>query len=282
MLRWWETAAPVELELTCGHAEHRLRWHRGAVTMLDHPDADAEAALVALGGDEPPCLTMLRLWELAVADGGFLEEWVDDAHLSAARLSWLTMALERLRSEGFHEFLRSIPTHRAEPMGRFVHRFPRPWLDRAAAAVAETIIDGDGVICTNAPGLLRVAAAQRVRRAFVASIGGSGVAGLSLGAAALVPLSVAVGSDGPDAAAITGTVTGAGRSISITVDERWLHQVWAAGAAVVDDRLVLALTGANAVDGVQALATVVEWEDGSPSLTSRKAGFDGGRWALRG
>lgn len=273
--RWSATASPAELTVRCGRAEHRLIWDRGEVTMLDHPDADAEVALVALGGDEPACLSMLRLWELAIADGGFLEEWVDDTHLSPARLSWLQMALERLRNEGFHEFLRSIPTARAEPMGRFLHRFPRPWLDRAAATVAETIIDGDGVVCANAAALLEVAATQRVRRAFVASVGGSSRTALSFGAAALVPLTVAVRHG---ETAVVGRLSGPGRAVSITVDERWLHQVWAAGASVIDDRLIVALDAT--VDPPQTVAIVVEWEHDEPVLHRMVARHDQAGWSL--
>ncbi len=246
--------------------------------MRDHADPDAERALVALGGTAPPCLELLQLWELAIADGGFLEEWVDDAHLDAVRLSWLQMALERLRNEGFHEFLRSIPATRAEPMGRFLRQFPRPWLDRAAATVSESILDGDGVLCDRAPPLLRSAAAQRVRRAFVASVGRAASNGLSLGAAALVPLVVEVGAGRLE---VTGRLSGPGRGVSIRVDERWLHTVWAAGAAVVDDLLVLRLddprTGSS--DGT-SIATVVDWTTGEPALQARPAHFADTTWSL--
>ena len=251
--------------------------------MVDHPDPEAEVAMVALGGEEPPCLALLNLWTLAVADGGFLEEWADDAHLSPARLSWLHMALERLRNEGFHEFLRSIPTSRAEPMGRFLHRFPRPWLDRAAATVAEAVVDGDGVVCDNAAGWLRAAAAQRVRRAFVTSVGGH-ESGLTLGAAALVPLTVHVGSAANGEGGIEGRLRGPGRSVVIAVDRRWLHAVWAAGAAVIDGRLVLALESA---DCHTAVATVVTWPpalsgEAAPVLERHRADHDGHRWSLSG
>jgi len=253
--------------------------------MLDHPVPEAEVALVALGGDEPPCLALARLWKLALADGGFLEEWADDAHLSPARLSWLQMALERLRNEGFHEFLRSIPTARAEPMGRFLLTFPRPWLDRAAAAVAEATVDvdGDGVICEHASGWLNRAAAQRVRRAFVTSVGRTSDNHLSLGAAALVPLTVDVQAVGQAQPIVTGRITGPERGVAIKIDERWLHQVWGAGAAVIDDRLVVRIEPAEPTSetGLHALATVVEWREGKPTLHSWPARHDGGRWSLR-
>lgn len=297
--RWHDTVPAVELDVVCGTANHRLRWARGSIEMLDHPDPDAEAALVALGGDEPTCLQLVGLWQLALADGGFLEEWVDDAHLTPTRLSWLSMALERLRNEGFHEFLRALPPARAEPMGRFLHRFPRPWLDRAAGAVAESVVDGPGVECDQAEPLISAAVAQRVRRAFVAGVGAGD---LSLGAAALVPLRVdvtagpnrdqpaaaatgvslgpaaAVGSRAPEPT-IAGRLQGPGRAVSISVDRGWLHRAWAAGAAVVDDHLVLDLASSGAPEsGVDA--SIVVWNDARPRIVRAVVAYDGTSWSI--
>ncbi|MDH4365642.1 MAG: hypothetical protein OEY70_16330, partial [Acidimicrobiia bacterium] len=233
---WTTTAPELHLDLACGPHRHQLVWRQGELLLNHHPDLAAERALVALGGPQPTCLARLQLWQEAVADGGFLAEWVDEAHLSDARLSWLGMALERLRLEGFHEFLRHLPPGRAERMGQFLHRFPRPWLDRAACAVSAAVVDGEGVRCGLAPELVAQAAAHRLRRSFVDSIGGRLT---SWGAAALVPLAITVSPDG--APSVEGTVTGPGRAVALTVGRGWLHRVWGAGAAVVDGHLVLAL-----------------------------------------
>ena len=276
---WFDGVEDVELPVWCAGSAHRLRWHQGQVEMADHHDPDAELALVAFGGEEPPCLALQRLWDEAVADGGFLEEWVDDGHLSRARLSWLGMALERLRNEGFHEFLRSLPPSRAETMGRFLHSFPRPWLDRAAAAVAAATLDGEGVRCEYARPLITVAIAQRVRRAFVASVGRSE---LSLGAAALVPLRVGVVPlrlDVPIEPLVAGRLKGPDRAVEITVDERWLHQVWAAGIGVIEDRLVLSVVE-RGVGSAEVI--VVDWVDDAPALVLRSAALCGGSWQFAG
>jgi hypothetical protein len=253
-MNWRHTVADLELAVTCGGRQHRLVWSASTVSCPDHPDLAAERALIALGGPEPPCLDFLRLWHDAVADGGFLAEWIDESHFGPARLSWLGTALERLRLEGYHEFLRRLPSGRAERMGQFLHRFPRPWLDRAACEVSEAVADGGGVVCGDAPGLLVAAAAQRLRRAFVASIGGQLV---SWGAAALVPLRVSI--DGGRAPTVSGTARGPGRAVALSVGPQWLHQVWGAGAAVVDGQLVLAID--SGVQGDRAL--IVQWEPGS-------------------
>ncbi len=290
---WAATAAVVELAVACGPARHQLVWRRGEVILVDHPDLAAERALVALGGPEPACLGRLGLWREAVADGGFLAEWVDEAHLGDVRLSWLGMALERLRMEGFHEFLRHLPPARAERMGQFLHRFPRPWLDRAACAVSAALIDGGGihgggihgggVRCGLAPELVTQAVAQRLRRSFVDSIGGRLTA---WGAAALVPLTITVSPHGTTS--VEGTVTGPGRAVALTVGPDWLHRVWGAGAAVVDGHLVLALEPGP---GGARRARVVVWHatgpasDGSPARAAIEvveARHDGRSWRLSG
>lgn len=282
---WAATAADVELTVPCGPGRHRLVWRQGQVLVADHPDLAAERALVALGGPEPACLGRLRLWHEAVADGGFLAEWVDEAHLGDARLSWLGMALERLRLEGFHEFLRHLPPARAERMGQFLHRFPRPWLDRAACAVSAAVVEGDGVRCGLAPELVTQAVANRLRRSFVDSIGGRLTA---WGAAALVPLAITVSST--EAPAVAGTATGPGRRVALIVEPGWLHRVWGAGAAVIDGHLVLALDPV-ADDRTAAQARVVVWRQpvgphaggaaARPTVEVVEAHHDGRSWRLR-
>ncbi len=249
---WTATAEPVELTVACSGARHRLRWADGRLVPLDHPDLAAERALIALGGDEPPCLGLIGLWEEAVTDGGFLAEWVDEHGLGPARRSWLGTALERMASQGFHEFLHHLPTPRAGRMGRFLHRFPGPFLDRAAGAVSAASAEGRHPVCEQAPRHLEAATTARLRRAFVTAVGGRQ---LSVGSAALVPLSMAVGPGlAPEAA---GRLAGAGRGVRLRAPSTWLHEVWAAGAAVVDGQLVLARrTGADG--GVELAA--VHWD----------------------
>jgi hypothetical protein len=242
-----------------------LIWRAGRIDTVDHPDLDAELALVGFGGVEPPCLTMRRLWLEAVADGGFLGEWIDETGLSPARLSWLSTALERMRSEGYHEFLRHLTRDRAQVMGRFLVSFPRPWLDRAAAEVGRALCEPDatGPTCPEAPALIDEAVAIRMRRAFVDAVGGSIMA---VGAAALVPFQVQVQVQQAVPAA-TGSLTGPGRGVVVTVDRSWLHRVWAPGAAVIDGRLTLAIT---ADDSQRWTAQLLEWVDG-PGTGDRAA-----------
>lgn len=276
---WWETAPDLAMNVDCEGAGHRLRWRRGQVELLDHPELDAELAMIALGGPEPTCLAYHRLWVDAVADGGFLAEWVEESRLSPSWFSWLAMALERMRSEGFHEFLRGLPPARAQRMGEFLHRYPVPWIDRAAASVGLAVAEVDGVACLDAPRLLSAAVAQRLRRAFVASIGGRQ---LALGAAALVPLRISVTSGA--APSINGALIGPDRGVDLAVDRSWLHRVWAGAATVIDGSLVVAIeSDEHRSPDTTALASMVIWRQSGdrgwrPSIEQRVVRYVDGSW----
>ncbi|MEM9563172.1 MAG: hypothetical protein AAGA93_11165 [Actinomycetota bacterium] len=294
-MSWSDTAEPLTMVVVCNRERHRIRWRAGRVETLDHPDLDAELALIALGGEEPACVALHRLWSDAVDDGGFLSEWVEPGRLNPTWLSWLAMALERMRAEGFHEFLRDLPTARAQRMGQFLHRFPQAWIDRAAAEVNERVADaaaptaaapgdaGDpaesaGAVDRRAP-LLAQAAANRLRRSFVDAVGGRQ---LAVGAAALVPLRPMVDPRSGVEPAIVGRLTGPDRGVSIVVDGRWLHDVWAAGAAVVDGRLVLAIDG-DPTGPSGASARVATWAGPGPlepTVVGCTIHHDGERWRL--
>jgi len=59
---WWAAFGPAEAQLRCGDAQHRLRWADGTLQALDHPDAEGELVLGALGGDTSPCLDVVAAW----------------------------------------------------------------------------------------------------------------------------------------------------------------------------------------------------------------------------
>jgi hypothetical protein len=59
---WWATFGPAEVTWRCGGLQHRLAWEAGRLTAPDHPEAEGELALGALGGDQPECIRLLRAW----------------------------------------------------------------------------------------------------------------------------------------------------------------------------------------------------------------------------
>lgn len=59
---WWEHFPPAQAILQCSGVEHHLRWERGELHALDHDDVAGERALAALGGEQYPCIDLLRSW----------------------------------------------------------------------------------------------------------------------------------------------------------------------------------------------------------------------------
>jgi hypothetical protein len=68
-MTWPRGVPPVHVTVECdGGQFHTISWRRGALVLEAH-DAAADEAIVALGGDRPPCLEVRRSWRL-----GYIEE----------------------------------------------------------------------------------------------------------------------------------------------------------------------------------------------------------------
>ncbi len=59
---WWAALPAAEAEVTCGPATHRVRWVGGELTLPDHPDAEGELVLAALGGEQAECIELAAAW----------------------------------------------------------------------------------------------------------------------------------------------------------------------------------------------------------------------------
>ena len=59
---WWLALPPAQTEVHCGEQTHRLLWRDGRLAALDHPDAEGELVLAALGGDRSKCLDLIESW----------------------------------------------------------------------------------------------------------------------------------------------------------------------------------------------------------------------------
>jgi hypothetical protein len=58
---WWAAFPPVVAKVECD-GKHRLKWQDGSLVAVDHPDAESELVLAALGGDQPECVSLIRAW----------------------------------------------------------------------------------------------------------------------------------------------------------------------------------------------------------------------------
>jgi hypothetical protein len=59
---WWALLPPARAEVSCGEQTHRLLWAEGRLTAADHPDAEGELVLAALGGDRSECVDLVGWW----------------------------------------------------------------------------------------------------------------------------------------------------------------------------------------------------------------------------
>jgi hypothetical protein len=59
---WWAAFGPAQTQLACGGGQHVMRWMDGHLQAADHPDAEGELVLAALGGDTTPCLELASEW----------------------------------------------------------------------------------------------------------------------------------------------------------------------------------------------------------------------------
>ena len=59
---WWALLPPAQTGVSCGGHTHQLRWSEGTLSALDHPDAEGERVLAALGGDRCECIDAVESW----------------------------------------------------------------------------------------------------------------------------------------------------------------------------------------------------------------------------
>ena len=82
---WWAALPAVETRIRCGTGEHVLRWSQGRLHAADHPDAEGELVLAALGGDKAECVAMLEVWGAHADDLDVLALTLLGGGLSAQR-----------------------------------------------------------------------------------------------------------------------------------------------------------------------------------------------------
>ncbi|MGH8962362.1 MAG: hypothetical protein ACRDWT_14420 [Jatrophihabitantaceae bacterium] len=62
------TLPSLSVPVRCGDDDHTLDWAAGELTTTDHPDADRERTLSALGADPSPCIEIVDRWSRHRAD----------------------------------------------------------------------------------------------------------------------------------------------------------------------------------------------------------------------
>ncbi|MCL2581431.1 MAG: hypothetical protein FWE35_03140 [Streptosporangiales bacterium] len=272
-MSWHKSLPPAEASVSCGKGTHTIRWEDGQLTLSDHPDAEAELVLGALGGDKPECLTLLETWNAHTADLAVL------AVGPRAASDRTTITWEQLGEA-------PLPPSRPRPRPR-ASSFTGGQgyaIPSGKRATAKTVMVGTGAVsprkflaaAENAdPELARRARKRvellelmtlgpefqyRLSGAVAASWAGEDRAGERAErrpelAAALTgrfaPVAAEWAGIDPDAVTVTPhegpgwgrlEVTGDGR-LAGALPVSWLAEVWACGLALADGHLVVSVTG---------------------------------------
>jgi hypothetical protein len=91
---WWALLPPASVRVPCGSGTHQLRWEQGRLIAADHPDAEAELVLAALGGDRTECTDLTEVWGGRSDD---LEVLAAGPRSAADQLTIIGTEIEQLR-----------------------------------------------------------------------------------------------------------------------------------------------------------------------------------------
>jgi hypothetical protein len=145
---WWALLRPAQAQVSCGEQTHRLRWAEGRLTAVDHPDADSELVLAALGSDRSGCVDLLEWWGkrgddlevLAVGPRSAADQLTVTPESAAEFRSgpggWLAYAplMGRSPSFGMVQASRTFAVRQIRPSGPV--RALRPWAHRLPGGMA--------------------------------------------------------------------------------------------------------------------------------------------------
>lgn len=261
-LPWWVGVAPAETEIDCDGARHRLTWTQGEVIPLDHPDPEADRALVALGGDSSACLDVIRAWnehsstpELVTIgrrpgeQGLGLAPAAVRAHaVASARVAGIPgAAKERIEAR----------LRRREALALLL-TLPAPFIDRLVLGVFWSAAERWDDETFRADHGLRIGAALSTRATPALRRFGD-----RLGCG---PCDVGVSPARPGhGEPVVAARLERGQPVVLSADlpVRWLTNVWGRGLSEPDGELVLDVVS-GALDGSTFEVFVAEWEPAGP------------------
>jgi hypothetical protein len=59
---WYGCLPGCAAQVPCGQGRHAVRWEAGALVLPEHPDAEGELVLAALGGEKAGCVELAEIW----------------------------------------------------------------------------------------------------------------------------------------------------------------------------------------------------------------------------
>ena len=201
----------MRVAVRCQGETHHVLWRRGSFVLEDH-DVAADAIVVALGGERPACLEVLRSWRL-----GYVE--VETPRRSADLVRALSSLAGWMSGGGPHPAVLPEPLRRLREAS-ILHTWGRGLRDQRAGAESQTVFLARAVT-------RRLAEVARVHLP-------SSAIELDLGV-----------SHGPPIA------EGDGRTLHVRVPPSWLTSVWVPGLESRGGGFVVAADERGALDVVR-------------------------------
>src|ERR1035438_2946024 len=65
---WYSCLPSCETLVPCAQGRHVVRWEAGQFRLPEHPDAEAELVLAALGGEKAGCVQLAEAWGRHTSD----------------------------------------------------------------------------------------------------------------------------------------------------------------------------------------------------------------------
>jgi len=263
---WYACLPSCEARVPCGQGTHAVRWEAGSLRLPEHPDAEAELVLAALGGEKARCVEVAQAWArhvddlsvLAIGPRGPADEiaigWDDVAAAQPGPAGGFVFTgsaaggpAVRRPATGLHP---SVPAGvqrrrlRAQEELEQVRRRRTDMLSLLALGYGFQVRLAGQVAVAHADAAGEVAEG-RARPALVAAMAGrlGPVAEQWLG---IDPDQVVVSLHaGPGWGSVELTGRGEQRRLLVALPARWLARVWAAELALVDRHLVVAVERAG-------------------------------------
>jgi len=164
----------VSVRVPCGSGTHQLRWEQGRLIAADHPDAEAELVLAALGGDRAECIELTEAWGGRSDD---LEVLAVGPRSAADELTITRDEIDRLRLSGPGWFVRAGtggtmrgPSWMAFPSGRGTGPRGPGSTGFWPAAYARGLLGGRYRLFTRAAAMRRQAAYSRAGQRLASSV----------------------------------------------------------------------------------------------------------------